>query len=109
MDEQAQYTPPQNAPMGAPMGTPAMTPPPKASTSGIIGTVIIIALIILGGLYFWGKRINTQKETAALINQEQVASQEAAQIESVSSSDDTSSLEAELDATQTSNLGAELE
>ncbi len=97
---------------------PIMTPPEnvmppqmpeKASMSGVVGTIIIIALIILGGLYFWGKRINTQKEAAALINQEQVASQEAAVIESVSANDDAASLEAELNATQTSGLGAELE
>lgn len=97
-----------------PQSTPVMptTPPPAsqhASTSGVIGTIIIIALIILGGLYFWGKRINTQKEAVALMNQETRASQEAAAIQSVSSNDDTDSLEAELNATQTSNLGTELE
>ncbi len=43
------------------------------------------------------------------MNQEMQASQEAAAIQSVSSNDDTDSLEAELNATQTSNLGAELE
>ena len=97
---------------------PIMTPPEnvmppqmpeKASMSGVVGTIIIIALIILGGLYFWGKRINTQKEASALINQEMQASQEAAVIESVSVNDDAASLEAELNATQTSGLGAELE
>jgi len=77
--------------------------------SGIVGTVIIIALIILGGLYFWGKRINNQKEATALMNQEQIASQEAAVIQAISPQDDTASLEAELQATQTSGLGAELE
>lgn len=97
---------------------PIMTPPEnvippqmpeKTSMSGIVGTIIIIALIILGGLYFWGKRINTQKEATALINQEMQASQEASVIQSVSSNDDTASLEAELNATQTTNLGAELQ
>jgi uncharacterized protein YxeA len=29
----------------------------KTSIGSIIATIIIIALIILGGLYFWGKRI----------------------------------------------------
>ena len=93
--------------MSAPVA-PA-TSPEKASTSGVVGTIIIIALIILGGLYFWGKRINTQKEANALVNQEMQASQEAAAIESVSTNDDTASLEAELNATQTSGLGTELE
>lgn len=108
MEEQVQNTQQATpAPMNAPVTS--MTPPQKASTSGVIGTIIIIALIILGGLYFWGKRINTQKEANALINQEMQASQEAAAIESVSSNDDTASLEAELNATQTTGLGTELE
>lgn len=108
MEEQVQNT--QQA-TPTPMSTPIapMTSPEKASTSGVVGTIIIIALIILGGLYFWGKRINTQKEATALINQEMQASQEAAVIESVSANDDTASLEAELNATQTSGLGTELQ
>lgn len=95
----------------APLNTPVRPPmtPEKASTSGIIGTIIIIALIVLGGLYFWGKRIDTQKQTADLMQQEQKAAQEAAAIESVSNDDETSTLQAELDATQTAGLGTELE
>jgi len=83
--------------------------PDKTSMSGIIGTIIIIALIILGGLYFWGKRINTQKATNSLIKQEQVASQEAAAIEAVSADDELDTLRAELDATVISDLDAELQ
>ncbi len=98
---QAPQTPVEQAPV-------SMTPE-KSSTSGIIGTIIIIALIILGGLYFWGKRISTQQETASLINQEQAAAQEAAAIQAVSTSDEVDTLQAELNATITSDLGAELE
>jgi flagellar basal body-associated protein FliL len=29
----------------------------KTSIGSVIATIIIIALIVLGGLYFWGKRI----------------------------------------------------
>lgn len=88
---------------------PTTQMPEKASMSGVIGTIIIIALIILGGLYFWGKRINTQKEAASLVQQEQVASQEAAAIEAVSTSDEIDTLRAEIEATQTTGLGAELQ
>jgi uncharacterized protein HemX len=108
MEDQVQNTQ-QTAPAPMSTPTPPTMSPEKASTSGVVGTVIIIALIILGGLYFWGKRINTQKEANALINQEMQASQEAAVIEAVSTNDDTASLEAELNATQTSDLGAELQ
>lgn len=92
-----------------PINTIPPQAPDKASTSGIIGTIIIIALIILGGLYFWGKRINTQREAREVLQQEQQSEQETAAIESVSNSDDTATLQAELDATQTSNLDAELQ
>ncbi len=33
----------------------------KTSIGSIIATIIIIALIVLGGLYFWGKRIQEQQ------------------------------------------------
>lgn len=106
MENQTTNIPPVGVPMNTPI-PPQM--PEKASMSGVIGTIIIIALIILGGLYFWGKRINTQKETAALVEQEQMASQQAAAIEAVSSSDELDTLRAEVEATQTTNLGAELQ
>lgn len=89
--------------------TPAQTIPQKKSTSGIIGTVIIIALIILGGLYFWGKRIDTQKELNTLMQQEQLSTQQVTAIETVSASDEPATLQAELEATETTGLGTELE
>lgn len=105
-NETTNQVPPQmpTEPMQAPVVSPE-----KSSTSGIIGTIIIIALIILGGLYFWGKRITTQKEAASLINTEQAAAQEAAAIQAVSTDDSVDTLQAELDATITSDLGAELQ
>jgi flagellar basal body-associated protein FliL len=39
----------------------------KSSVGSLIGTIIIIAIIILGGLYFWGKRIEENKAKANLI------------------------------------------
>jgi len=39
-----------------------LLPPARKSGAGpIIGIVIIIALLILGALYFWGAHINAQK------------------------------------------------
>ncbi len=108
MENETTNTPPvTNTPIN--MTTPAPQTPEKSSVSGAVGTIIIIALIILGGLYFWGKRINTQKESASLIRQEQMASQEAAVIQAVSPSDEVDTLKAEIEATQTTGLGAELQ
>jgi uncharacterized protein YdgA (DUF945 family) len=85
---------------------------PKSSIGSIIGTIIIIAVIILGGLYFWGKRVEETKLQQNLVsdNTEQATtSNEAAVIKSMSSSDELGSLEADLSATKLDNLNPELE
>ncbi len=88
----------------------------KSSIGSIIGTIIIIAIIILGGLYFWGKRIDEARMKEGLVSNEQVEStpveddnMEANAIMSVTSSDDLNSIEADLKATNLDNLGAELD
>ncbi|MBI4155947.1 MAG: hypothetical protein HY507_01805 [Candidatus Zambryskibacteria bacterium] len=82
----------------------------KSSIGSIIGTIIIIALIILGGLYFWGKRIEETKLTQDLTTsptEMTVDNSEAAIIKSTSSSDDLGSIEADLNNTNTTNLAPE--
>ncbi len=107
-----------NIPTGsAPMNN--MQPPlheNKSSIGSIIGTIIVIAIIILGGLYFWGKRIDEAKMKESLVSNdpvETVTTQdeniEANAIMSVSDSDELNSIEAELKATNLDNLGAELD
>ena len=63
----------------------------------IIGAIVILAIIILGGLYFWSQR------TPDLITEETVES-----INIQSEADDTDSIEADLDATDIENLDVEL-
>lgn len=89
----------------------------KSSIGSIIGAIIIIALIILGGLYFWGKRIEEQKNAKNLVTEtteqesevDQTSMNEAAVIKSTSSTDDLKSLEADLKSTNTVNLSSELD
>ncbi len=91
----------------------------KSSIGGILGTILVIAIIILGGLYFWGKRIDEAKlrqenaaQQAVFENSQNTTIQEVSEadkIKSVGNSDDVSSLEAELNATNLNGLGAELE
>lgn len=90
----------------------------KSSIGSIIGTVIVIAVIILGGLYFWGKRIDEAKlQQESTLQQAQLENtpstsqntSEASNISNVSNSDDVNSLEAELKATNLDGLGAELD
>ena len=94
-----------------------MNPEPKKSDIGpIIATIVIIAIIILGGLYFWGKRIELQKENQALMQNESAtntdetaAASAAAKIETVSQDDSLNTLDSELQTTQTANLSPELQ
>ncbi len=85
----------------------------KSSVGSIIGTIIIIALIILGGLYFWGKQVeeskNIQNLTTDMTTPQQTAdTSEAGMIKSsVSSSDDLSSIDTDLQNTNTTNLSPE--
>lgn len=88
--------------------------PQKSSVGGIIGTIIIIAIIILGGLYFWGKRIEESKANQNLVSDESTTQQatttdENADIENVSSADDLDSIDADLNSTTFTNLDAELQ
>ena len=43
------------------------TPQKDSGTGPIIGSIIIIILIVLGGLYFWGYTIDKQKASRQII------------------------------------------
>jgi FtsZ-interacting cell division protein ZipA len=92
-----------------PQEAPVQVEENKSSIGSIIGIIIIIAIIILGGLYFWGKRIEESKVQDDLLIQNATTS-EVVTAENVSSSDDMNSIEADLNSTTDfSGLGAELE
>lgn len=75
----------------------------KAGSVGpIVASVIVLAAIILGAIYFWGQRSNNYADDAAVTAQNDT-------IDIQSSSDDTNSIEADLNNTDTTNIGAELE
>lgn len=85
----------------------------KSSIGSIIGTVIIIAIIILGGLYFWGKRVEETRAKQNLVGdsvpQQTIEQNEASSIQQTTSSDDVNSIEADLNATNLEGLDAELD
>lgn len=64
----------------------------------IIGVIIILAIIILGGLYFWSQRASDETLTNEVVEG----------INTQSDSDEASAIEADLDATDIENLDAEL-
>lgn len=66
----------------------------EGSSGPIIGAIVILAIVILGGLYFWGQRAGN--ETAV------------DEIDRQNSSDEAAAIEADLDTTDVENLDAEL-
>ncbi len=40
----------------------------RSSAGSVVGTVIILALIILGALYFWGKRLEEARRVQNIQN-----------------------------------------
>jgi uncharacterized protein HemX len=89
----------------------------KSGIGAVIATVVIIAIIILGALYFWGKRIENQKLQEALVQgaststdtSESASAIEATKIETVSQDDSLNTINAELKTTNTTNLSPELQ
>ncbi len=69
------------------------------SAGPVIGVIVILAIIILGALYFWSQRADNE----ALMTDEVVES-----IDLQSDSDAAAAIEADLDATDIENLDAEL-
>ncbi|KKQ57684.1 MAG: hypothetical protein US77_C0018G0007 [Microgenomates group bacterium GW2011_GWC1_38_14] len=88
-------------------GTPAGMPQEEKSVGALIGSIIVVAVIVIGGIYFWmtrsgetpstetsplGQTVPPDQETAALLNQ--------------GTSDEISDIEKDLNATNLNNLDA---
>ncbi|MEK7652547.1 MAG: hypothetical protein AAB334_01200 [Patescibacteria group bacterium] len=90
---------------------PEIEAPQTKSTGAIIGSIIIILVLIIGGLYFWGKQI-VEKETQASITPEQILSETDTALDSLKtqgSSNKVSDIEMDLNATGLNNLDKELQ
>lgn len=92
----------------APMPSPAPAPAPAGGQGGanpigpVAAVAIVIALIIVGALYFWGKHEWSGDMTG------DASATEVDAIADTSSSDALADIEADLDATALDNLDAEL-
>jgi uncharacterized protein HemX len=85
----------------------------KKSIGPIIGIAIIVVIIIFGGLYYWGGKINNQelRNAQESITAEEISNQQDTSVESLqvqSTSDEITDIEADLDLTDLENLDAEL-
>lgn len=101
---------PQNQ---TPIMTPGLTPHEEKSIGPAIGIIIIIVVIVLGGLYFWGQRLEMRSPATTEnppVENTQVSNSpaELQEIQSQSSADDTAAIEADLNATNVDSLGTEM-
>ena len=76
-----------------------MSQPSGSSSGPVIGVIVILVVIILAGLYFWGQRggaedVNTDQAAEAITTQ--------------SDSDDTNSIENDLNNTDIENIDSEI-
>jgi len=93
-----------NMNMGANPEPNMVAPNEEGSAGPVIGTIIILAVIVLGGLYFWGQRADSKPAMTEEQVQEQVN-----MIQEQSTSDAPTDIEADLNATDIDSLDSELE
>jgi hypothetical protein len=67
------------------------------SVGPVIALIVILAIIVLGGLYFWGQRADNG--TTDIYGNPISTSTDTSAIESQSDSDETASIEADLNST----------
>ena len=81
------------------------------STGPVIAIIIVLAMVVLGGVYFWGERQNTLEpntETATSAINESNVEEVASIIESQSTSDDATSMQSDLENTNIDSIGSDL-
>src|SRR5581483_1658329 len=99
---------PMNTPVNIPSNMPPSMPPAEPKKSGLTGaivvTVIVLALIIIGALYFWNNR-NMSTDATADTN---ASASELNSINTQSNSDSAASIQEDLNNTDTNNVDQSL-
>lgn len=106
-----------------PMGQPAA--PESKSVGALIGSIIIVIILIIGGFYLWSTRVAPVTQpmmeqgmpvmngtAQEMMVQEQALNQPdpvASQMAAVGTSDDVTSIDADLKATNLNGLDSELQ
>lgn len=84
-----------------------MEPTREGSLGPVIGVIVILAIIIIGGLYFWSTRpkaSNTAADAAATSSDADIQS-----IQSQGTSDDAAAIQADLNATNVDSVDSGLQ
>ena len=98
----------QPTPMGN-MGAGAPTPAPKKSggMGPVVGIIVIIAVLAIGGLYFWGAQLQEQSQQDA--KDAMMMFDESANDDIANTSDEPEAIEDDLDDFDSVMFDAELE
>ena len=90
--------------------TPLPRMPEHESKVGpIVGIIIVIIVLVIGALYFWGERLNkTESDSSQSISAE-VGDPAVGALEKQSTSDELSSIEQDLNATAIDGLDADFQ
>jgi hypothetical protein len=72
----------------------------KSSVGPVIGLVVILAIIVLGSLYFWGKRANDVPSNGMY----GTADAQTKSLQAQDSSDEVASIESDLNATSFTDI-----
>lgn len=81
------------------------------SAGPVIAIIIVLAMVVLGGVYFWGERQNSlEPSTESAMNAitESNVEEAASVIESQSTSDDATSIQSDLENTNIDSIGSDL-
>lgn len=82
-----------------------MEPTEKKSHGALIGSIIVIIIIIIGGIYVWQSKVKTLEEQPTPVNQ--VATETVKTNETATDLNDLNSLDQEASATD-SNAGVDV-
>lgn len=74
-----------------------------SSIGPLVGIIVVVIVVVLGGMYFWGQRIEKSGEDTAFENDAATES-----LENQSSSDEIAAIEADINNTDLQNLDTEL-
>lgn len=94
---------------------PLQQEPQKSSVGPVAGAVIVILLLVAGGLYFWGAQLNKEQQEVPFIPSNETSQDANANLTSdtgaglppQNSSDEISSIEADANAMDMSQLEAQ--
>tara|TARA_B100000745_G_scaffold70940_1_gene42429 strand:+ start:1693 stop:2022 length:330 start_codon:yes stop_codon:yes gene_type:complete len=100
MEQEFNTTPPVENETPATEGVETPAEPKKEGVGPIVGIVVIIIILIFGGLYMWGTKLNNQESEIGVVPVEDIADAQdnPVQLESELDAFDVAGFEAELDA-----------